>query len=144
MGRPCLHVCVTCRAGRELADDETPPGRLLHNALAGLTPGDVDLEAVACLAACERGCTATISADGKWTYLLGHLDVGLAHDLMTYARAYAASNTGTVLPSKRPASLRNMILGRVPVLLPLPLREGVGGGAVAGEITPSPATMERT
>ncbi|MBV9538226.1 MAG: DUF1636 domain-containing protein [Acidisphaera sp.] len=117
MGRPRLTICVTCRAGQEIADDDPRPGRLLHDALAARAPADVELAEVECLAACERGCNAAIAMPGKWTYLLGHLDAALADDVLTYARAYGASRTGTVLPSKRPASLRDMILGRVPCLV---------------------------
>ena len=117
MGRPRLHVCVTCRAGRAIAEDAPRPGRLLHDALAALNDATVDLAEVVCLAACDHGCNAAISAPGKWTYLLGHLDAGNAADILTYARAYAASPTGTVLPSRRPESLRHAILGRVPTLI---------------------------
>ena len=51
---------------------------------------------------------------GKWSYLLGGLDAAMADDLMTYAAAYAASRTGLVLPSRRPASLATMVKGRMP------------------------------
>ena len=113
---PYLHVCTTCRAGRPLAEGETAPGQYLHDAVAGLL-GDgspVALLPVVCLASCERGCTAAISAPGKWSYLLGGLSAVDAADLLTYGAAYAASRTGTVLPSKRPASLARAILGRFP------------------------------
>ncbi len=113
---PRLHVCTTCRSGRPLAEGETAPGQHLHDALAGLM-GDgspVALRPVACLASCERGCTAAISAPGKWSYLLGGLSAADAADLLTYGAAYALSRTGTVLPSKRPASLARAILGRFP------------------------------
>jgi len=69
---------------------------------------------VSCLASCERGCAAAISMPGKWTNLLGFLSPALASDLLVYAQAYAASPTGTVMPSRRPASLGTLILGRVP------------------------------
>ena len=75
---------------------------------------------VTCLSNCDHGCAAAISAPGKWTYLLGRLDPLLAPDLLAYAAAYAAAKTGTVLPSKRPASLARMVLGRVPDLAPTP------------------------
>jgi predicted metal-binding protein len=94
---------------------------LLHEALKGLiaredTPVAVDLREVACLANCDRGCSAVIAIPGKWTYLLGHLHEAVAADLLVFAASYAASPTGTVLPAKRPVSLRNMIIGRVPHL----------------------------
>jgi predicted metal-binding protein len=114
---PRLHVCVTCRVGRTLAEGEPPPGARLHAALTGLQGSDgagVRVCSVVCLANCERGCSAAISAAGKWTYLLGGLDPAHAADLLHYAASYAASASGTVLPSRRPASLRHAVLARVP------------------------------
>ncbi|HTR16502.1 MAG TPA: DUF1636 domain-containing protein [Acetobacteraceae bacterium] len=115
---PHLHVCVTCRAGRDLAPDEMPPGAHLHAALAARLAGQAEpvvaLREVTCLAACGHGCTAALAAPGKWTMLLGHLSAELAEDLLTYAGTYAASERGTVLPSRRPASLRDIVLGRIP------------------------------
>jgi predicted metal-binding protein len=117
---PTLHVCVTCRAGLPLEDGQTPPGRFMHAAIAALLNTDpvIALREVACLSSCENGCAAAISSPGKWTYLLGRLTPSLAPDLLTYAAAYAAHRTGTVLPSKRPASLARMVLGRIPDLTP--------------------------
>jgi predicted metal-binding protein len=118
-----LIVCTTCRNGRTLAENEKTPGALLHETLKALiteqdTPAPVDLHEVACLANCDRGCSAVIVMSGKWTYLLGHLHETIAADLLAYAAAYAASPTGTVLPSRRPDSLGHMIVGRVPHLEP--------------------------
>ena len=115
---PVLYVCLTCRAGRELADGATPPGALLHAELERLADVSVELRTVTCMASCETGCAAAIAMPGKWTNLLGRLDVQLAADLLAYARLYAASPTGTVMPSKRPPSLHpRMVLGRVPNLV---------------------------
>ena len=124
---PVLHVCTTCRAGLSLAEGQTSPGRTMLDAVAALLSPDptVDLREVACLSSCDHGCAAAISAPGKWTYLLGRLDPALAPDLLAYAAAYAASRTGTVLPSKRPASLARTVLGRVPDLTAVPAREEV-------------------
>ncbi len=115
MSTPTLHVCVTCRAGRPLAEGETAPGRFMHAAIAASpAAGAVQLREVSCLSVCNDGCAAAISMPGKWTYLLGRLDPALASDLMDYARLYAAHPTGTVLPSRRAPSLARMVLGRVP------------------------------
>jgi predicted metal-binding protein len=111
----CLHVCITCRGAEPPEEGRTPPGARLHAALAGLIRDPaLRLAPVACLANCERGCSAAISAAGKWTYLLGGLSPALAADLLAYAATYAASRNGTVLPSRRPASLRAAVIGRVP------------------------------
>ena len=119
--RPCLILCTTCRSGGTPPQEgEEPPGAVLHAALQARLHDDraarIDLRAAACLANCERGCSAAIAMPGKWTYLLGFLDPALADDLLAYAESYARSETGIVLPSRRPASLRNMIIGRIPDL----------------------------
>jgi predicted metal-binding protein len=115
--RPRLAVCVTCKAGTDVEDDDPRPGRLLHDALAaccGEAGAPVEVMAVECLSLCDSGCSAAISVSGKWSYLLGGLDAAMADDLIAYAHAYAISKTGLVLPSKRPASLAKMIMGRMP------------------------------
>jgi predicted metal-binding protein len=116
--RPRLIVCTTCRAGRELAEGEAPLGARLHAAMQALLPipSPIELHEVSCLANCERGCSAAIAMPGKWTYLLGRLDPTLARDLLIDAGVYAASANGTVMPSRRPTSLRDMVVGRVPDL----------------------------
>ena len=115
---PCLHICTTCRAGQPLAEGATPPGALLHAEIAGLLAGmgepPVELREVVCLASCERGCTVAISMPGKWGYLLGGLGIADVADILTYAASYGASKTGTVLPSRRPASLKAAIIARFP------------------------------
>jgi len=103
--RPVFHVCQTCSAG----------GQALHDALLELSDPDmVSIEGVRCLAACNQGCTATLSMPGKWSWLLGQLSPELASDLLVYAQAYGRSASGTVMPSRRPDSLRDIILGRFP------------------------------
>ena len=119
--RPRLIVCITCRAGRELADGETPPGALAaRRIVATLAPSSgeaaVELREASCMANCERGCSAAIAMPGKWTYVLGHLAPELAADLLAYAATYAASATGTVMPSRRPATLARVVIARVPPL----------------------------
>jgi predicted metal-binding protein len=117
--RPNLIICTTCQAGRTLAEGETADGALLFSALAALLAdgsGAADLRGASCMANCERGCSAALAMPGKWTYVLGHLRPAHAADLLTYARAYAGSATGTVMPSRRPASLARVVLARVPSL----------------------------
>ncbi|MFT8417960.1 MAG: DUF1636 domain-containing protein [Acetobacter sp.] len=122
-GPPVLHVCVTCRRGGPAMD--CPPGAQLLDRLqsllaaehlAGAAPS-ATLAPVACLAACDRGCTAAIAMPERWTWLLGHLGPEKAEDILAYARLYAASAKGTVMPSRRPLSLADMVLGRVPATL---------------------------
>ncbi len=112
-----LHVCTTCRQGRTIEPGASPPGQTLHDALINRADrrGDpIIIRGLACLVACDRGCAAVVASAGKWSTLLGGLDAGHADDLLDYVAAYAASPNGMVLPSRRAASLRRAILGRVP------------------------------
>ncbi len=116
-GTTIFHICVTCRGG---APEHAPAaGQALYDALAQARPAEaaLALRPAACLANCTRGCSAALAGPGKWTYLLGHLSPALAGDLLLYAATYAASATGTVMPSRRPASLRDVVIGRVPAAL---------------------------
>jgi predicted metal-binding protein len=118
--KPELQICTTCRMGREPVPGEASPGQRLHDAvaeaLAGMAEPPVVLRGVKCFSACQRGCTAAITAPGKWTYLLGGLDAALAEDLLAYGATYAGHESGAVLPSRRPESLRAAVIGRIPSL----------------------------
>ena len=113
-GQTRLYVCTSCKKTGE-GDGE----RLYAAAracLEGACPGDApELHAVTCFGNCEQGCSAAIAGPGKWGYLLGGLTPELAGDLITYAGAYAASPTGTVLRRARPASLERALISRFPV-----------------------------
>ncbi len=79
---------------------------------------------VICFANCERGCSAAISSPGKWSYMVGHIGPEHAADLLTYAEAYARSETGAVLRSGRPESFRHAIVGRFPThLIDQPIKD---------------------
>ena len=139
---PVLHVCVTCRAGLPPTDGEATPGRRMYDAVAALLDAGapaVQLREVVCLSSCDAGCAAAISAPGKWSYMLGRLDAGLAADVLAYAETYARSKTGTVLPSRRPASLARMVLGRMPDLVALDAAPALAAPNTTGPATSAPA-----
>lgn len=114
--RPTLHVCVTCRANQPVQDGKPVPGQMLFNAVADALTADtpIDLRPVVCLGNCNDGCSAAVTQDGKWSYLLGHLTPDHAADLLAYSTAFAASENGTVWRSGRAASLRDAIVARIP------------------------------
>ena len=98
MPTPTLHVCTTCRAGQTLVDSDERPGRRMLDAVAAMLAPPApagDLQEVVCRSRCAPG---------------------MAADLLRYAETYAQSATGTVLPSRRPASLARVVLGRMPDL----------------------------
>ncbi len=134
---PVLHVCVTCRAGGPGPEAGPVAGQRLLDRLRALAP-EADLRETGCLANCERGCSAAIAAPGKWTVLLGRLDPELAGDLLLYADAFDASRNGTVMPSRRPASLAGMVQGRVPPEAAAP-RAAEAGPSDAAALPPGPA-----
>lgn len=119
--RPVLHICLTCRPAGLGPDapDEPAAGSRLHDAVVSRLR-DRDLEEairvnpIACMANCEQGCSAALSAPGKWSYIAGFLGADLADDMIDYAMVYAASRTGVVMPSKRAPSLRDVVVARVP------------------------------
>jgi predicted metal-binding protein len=116
MSKPTLHVCVTCRANQPLVPDEPVLGKRLFDRIVvelSTTPA-VELRPVICLGNCEQGCSAAVTQDGKWSYLLGHLTPDHAADLVAYAAAFGASDNGTVWRSGRAESLRDAIVARIP------------------------------
>lgn len=117
--RPRLIICVTCRAGPEVAEDGPTQGARRHAELERLiapsrATASLELPEGASLANCEPGCSGAVTLPGKWTYPPGLLSPDHAADELIDGAAYAVSGNGTVLPSRRPASLRQVIVGRVP------------------------------
>ena len=122
--RPQLHICVSCWRGgvAKSADAAKTDGRRLYDEVKSLievrgAEAPVRLLPILCFANCERGCSAGISAAGKWSYLMGHLGPEHAADLLSYAETYAKAKTGVVLPSKRPPSLEKTVIARFPASL---------------------------
>ena len=90
-----LHVCTTCRAG-ELEVEGTPrPGARLHAALVAAAPLEtapsetVQIKPIECLSACSQGCSVSLSAPGRWSYVYGRLSENDASDILSGAAAYA-------------------------------------------------------
>lgn len=118
---PCdttLYVCVTCRAGEE--DDAAPrAGRQLHDALneaqrrldGGTGFRIVEAE---CLSNCNRGCSAALTAPGRWSYIYGDLGLASVDDLLAGAARYAATEDGLIPWRERPAIFRKGVIARIP------------------------------
>ncbi|MEJ8572278.1 DUF1636 domain-containing protein [Microbaculum marinum] len=126
--RPKLYVCTTCRkAGTDLPPDGVPrDGQQLFDAISQRldamgADAPVDVTPIVCFANCEQGCSAGLVQPGKWAYMVGHVGPEHAGDLIAYGAAYAKSQTGAVLRSGRPESLRHAIVGRFPTQLAFPI-----------------------
>lgn len=123
---PTLFICTTCKRSGAAERADPPPGELLFKAAEELAQArgpaaPVRVAPIVCFGNCERGCTAGLSQDGKWSYLVGGLGPEHAADLLAYGEAYAKSEKGTVLRAGRPESLRHAIVARFPA--PLTVKE---------------------
>lgn len=119
-GAPVLHVCVTCRRGltAEAIEESGIPGRVLFEQLtAQADEAGITVKSVECLASCNRGCSAAVSMPERWTLLLGDLGPEKVGDLMSWLDLYRASKRGIVPASKRPPSLANMLVARLPAAI---------------------------
>ncbi|WP_454658528.1 DUF1636 family protein [Bosea beijingensis] len=120
-----IHVCTACRRARaDLPEGYDQPGLALAERLTAQLKAKgstIPVLPVECLAVCKRPCTIALSADGKWTYLIGDLDTDTHLDeIVGAAEAYAASANGIVPWKERPQSFRKGVVARVP---PLPARQ---------------------
>ena len=70
-----------------------------------------------CLSVCKRPCTLALAAPGKWTYVVGDLDLAThADDIVDAATRYAATPDGIVAWRERPQSFRKGVISRTPPL----------------------------
>lgn len=111
-----LFVCVTCKQ----ADEEVArPGQALFEALQERLPAAsrVALRSVECLSVCKRPCTVALSGPGKWTYVVGDLDVATnAEDIVEAALKFAATPDGLIPWRERPKCFRKGVISRTPPL----------------------------
>lgn len=112
-----IFVCVSCRDGE---DAESRPGAVLLDALRARINAralSIAVESVECLAVCKRPATIAFAAPGKWTYVIGDLELN-AHvdELIDSARGFAASDNGIVPWNERPACFKKGVVSRTPPL----------------------------
>jgi predicted metal-binding protein len=117
----CLQVCVLCGEAAGGDPEGTPAGRRLYEALLAASAGlpDIEVAPVDCFAVCDRPVTLAFQAPGKWSYLVGGADPDHDRaDILTAARAVAASPHGIPAMDDRPPFFRKGVIGRLP---PAPL-----------------------
>lgn len=108
-----LFVCTTCRRQGD-APAEPRAGERLREALER-NAGDLEIVGIECLSNCQRGCSAAVTAPGKWTYVIGHLDPELhAGDMLAFARLHRAAGDGLPPWRERPVHIRGNTIARVP------------------------------
>ena len=116
-----LLVCVKCKAGRPVAEDEPTPGRRLFDALeAAGAPQGVTVTAVECLQNCDRGCTVALrGGPARWTYVYGDVDGAQgAETIREGAAAYRATLDGLIPWRARSQHFRKHCIARIPPLEP--------------------------
>ena len=118
-------VCTTCRPAGVPRDQPAHGAALLEAvqiAAFDLDPAQlaqVRIRGVECMMGCNRACTVTFQAAGKYTYYFGDLtaDTETAEHILACAQLHATAVDGTLLRNDRPARLRNGILARIPPLV---------------------------
>ena len=117
-GGVTLFVCVSCK-GQDAGVER--PGRLLFDAVSddmrAHADGVVTVTPVECLSVCKRPCTIALSGEGKWTYVIGDLNL-VEHraDIVAGAVRYAATQDGVIPWRERPVCFRKGVVSRTPPL----------------------------
>lgn len=76
---------------------------------------NITITGVECLAVCERPVTLSFAATGKWTYVIGDVTADTPpQDILSAARAVAASPYGVPEMADRPAFFRDGVVSRTP------------------------------
>ncbi|MDW3180890.1 DUF1636 domain-containing protein [Roseobacter sp.] len=113
-----LLVCVKCRRGLEIPEDERRPGQRLYDTLAqsDMPPG-IRLKAVECLQNCDYGCTIALRGGDRWTYIYGNIDeVSHPDVLIDGAARYNATQDGLIPWRERPEHFKRNCIARIPPL----------------------------
>ena len=110
-----VFVCETCRSASQ-KPDAPREGAILADLARQLADTDIDVRAVACLANCKRGLSASIQSADGWSYVFGDLTVDSAADLLTGARLLSQSTDGLMPWKGRPDSLKRGMIARIPPL----------------------------
>lgn len=110
-----LFVCITCRPPDSAWPVDQPrPGATLFARLKE-SAGDLEVVPVECLSNCQRSCSVAVSAPGKWTYVIGHLDPDRhVAEILQFARAHKAHEHGLPVWRERPEYVRRNTIARVP------------------------------
>jgi predicted metal-binding protein len=122
-----IWICITCRSSLtpSAAPTMTTDGRELFDlvCLQHNTHPEaelVNLQSVECMGGCDKGCTASIGAPGKFSYLFGELKPTTEYAIAILDCALLLGQQDGPLIGRihRPALLRDSLLGRIP---PIPL-----------------------
>lgn len=107
-----LVICTTCADGSGQALLEAVENEALARDLPLVVRGQ------ACMAACNRSCTAALQGAGKHSYLFGELapDAPSIDALLDVAGQHAEPGDGLLAWSRRPQRLKAGLIARLPPL----------------------------
>ena len=113
-----LLVCVKCRRGQDVPEDDRRPGQRLFDALSeGAVPNGGQLRAVECLQNCSEGCTVALRGGNRWTYVYGNVnEIDGAETLLDGANRYHATSDGLIPWRERPEHFKRNCVARIPPL----------------------------
>ncbi|PZV09197.1 MAG: metal-binding protein [Leptolyngbya sp.] len=122
MTQPTLFVCALCKfPAAESGAGDSPGGQHLIDQLTDRLKGEITLQPVRCMAACDRACNAALSAPGKLTFIFNDLSPRQsAHDLAEFCRQYAAAANGKVPYGLRSPAIKQSTAYVLPPLLSEP------------------------
>lgn len=121
-----LFVCTTCAStwqnGKRVG---TSGGETLLEKISYLHQNwelrdEFSLQPVECMSACNRPCTVSFTAFGKYTYLFGDLDTQVEKlpatsvAILECAQKYYSQPDGLLPWSERPEQLKKGLLARIP------------------------------
>ncbi|MEM9147320.1 MAG: DUF1636 domain-containing protein [Pseudomonadota bacterium] len=113
-----LLVCIKCRRGQEIPEDERRPGQRLFETLSALEiPQGIRLTAVECLQNCDNGCTIALRGGARWTYVYGNVDE-TSHSgiILDGAERYHRARDGLIPWRERPEHFKRNCVARIPPL----------------------------
>lgn len=114
-----LFICRTCKPDGFIGEDHERSGARFAANVAAATKemgtGSLQLKAVDCLGVCKRPCTVAISAENKFTYVIGDLEPGRDEEaVLEFARNYAEAEDGITPWRSRPEVVRKGTVARIP------------------------------
>ena len=117
-----LSVCISCRRDRSGPyDAEKTDGRPFAQAVEATAQEATNLRVrrIGCLLQCDHGCSAGLTAPGKWSYALGNLPPtqASADMLVAFAKLYADSPDGVVPFARWPRGIQAHFSARLPPML---------------------------
>ncbi len=116
-GNTQLLVCVKCRRGQDMPEDERRPGQALFDRISTLdVPNGVQVSPVECLQNCDHGCTVALrGGDNRWTYVFANVDqTDHPEMILDGAARYHATDDGLIPWRERPEHFKRNCVARIP------------------------------